>query len=205
MNLFNRLIMKYSIASILLVLFINPVMVSGKDSPKKQRPNIYSEVSFRGGFPIIFGRIGGKTTFLLPYVGVSLKDTIYKSKTVYWEVEIGYFAYKAKDSFFQSNTVHAVPFTISLFPKLKLSNGFYLYPKLGIGFITTYTSSTVRSSGFSALMVLKPALEVDIYLSKTWSLLLGGSLYVAQDMNESDLVKNLDYFLIPTVGLSHRF
>ncbi len=205
MGLTIRIIMKYSIALILFVLCINPVMVSGKDSPKEKRPNTYSEVSFRGGFLIIFGRIGGKTTFFLPYVGVSLKDTVYKSKTVFWEVEIGYFAYKSKDSFLQSNTVHAVPVTVSLFPKLKLSNGFYLYPKLGIGFITTYTSSTVRSSGFSALMVLKPALEIDIHLSKSWSLLLGGSLYVAQDVNESDLIKNLDYFLIPTVGLSHRF
>ncbi len=47
--------------------------------------------------------------------------------------------------------------------------------------------------------------RVHVYKSRNWFIVLDNSLIIAQDVKEEDLLKNLKYYYIPSLGVRLRF
>ncbi len=178
---------------------VNPL----KASPKRQ---IISHIGIRGGFPIIFGHIGGKTAFKLPYFGFTYKQNFGTSKIVFWKAELGYLAYQSKDTFIDSIKEHAIPIALSLVWDIPVGSNFYLYPKIGLGYMILYSKTNIPNmkSGVGGAILLKPSLALGYEIAKDWMIVLDSTLLVAQDVKEHKF-GNFDYYLIPSPGVSYRF
>ncbi len=174
-----------------------------KDPPKRQ---VISHIGIRGGFPIIFGHIGGKTSFKLPYFGFTYKQNFGTSKIVFWEAELGYFAYQSKDTFIDSIKEHAISITLSLVWDIPIGSDFYMYPKIGVGYMMLYSKTNIPNmkSGFGGAILLKPSLALGYEIAKDWRIVLDGTLMMAQDVKEHKF-GNFDYYLIPSLGVTSRF
>ncbi len=176
-------------------------------SMPKPIPYKYSKtVGLKGGFPVILGHIGGKTAFKLPYFGITYKQNFYNSKTAFWELELGYFAYRSKDTFIDSITEHVMPVTLSLVWDIKLGGDFLFHPKIGLGYMIFYSETNIPNlkSGFGGAILLKPSIELDYTIGKDWMIVLEGTFFIAQDVKEHRF-GNFDYYLIPSLGVTYRF
>jgi len=190
----------------LIMLFI--IFFINTGFPKEKSTNNKSHLEIKFGYPFIFGYIGDKTVVSIPYIGVSYKTNMYKSEIVFWEHELGYFGYTTDtNKYVETNKANAIPITFSVVWETEIGSNFYLFLQIGFGSIILYTKSgfSNKKSGFSGLMTLKSALFFTYRVSDNWYISLGGSLYMAQDVKEYAIGKNLNYYFISSFIASYSF
>ncbi len=160
-------------------------------------------IGVRVGYLIFFGHLKGTSKTKIPYISVFYRDNLSGGKW-YYELDISYFVLRNEyTSVAISTTAHHLPMTLNVLYPLSVMGWLKLSPKMGVGYMPAYitSSNSLNGSRFSSFFIAKPGLELDINLSKRFSLHLENTFLFSWE------IKDLDFtiFYIPNFGMSYKF
>ncbi|GMT49494.1 MAG: hypothetical protein IEMM0008_1033 [bacterium] len=176
-----------------------------KYTPRKKPSQHHIGLVF--GYPFLFN--SGidkvtKTNFPFVYIAANYRHTFFNSESLFLDYELGYMDFGLK---LNNNpidfTVRNLSFTFSLVWRLRLANGVYLNPALGVGY--RYLIIKVPNvSDTVHFFYIRPMLTFSFDLADNIELSFGASLSANQDTQES-FGKNTVYFLLPRTGIHYKF
>ncbi len=161
------------------------------------------------GYPFAFGSDIDKitkTNFPFVYIAANYRHTFFNSKSLFLDYELGYMNFDIRTGGSSLDfTVHNLSFTLSLVWRLRLANGVYLNPALGLGYryliIKVFNPTVTDTLHF---FYIRPMVTFSFDLADNVELSFGASLSANQDTTES-FGKNTIYFLLPRAGIHYKF
>ncbi len=158
-------------------------------------------VGLRLGYPFIFGRLGDAVSSNFLYFSIFWRNNLF-TENLFYEFEIGYFAYKDKATLVGGSTTgHNFPITVAALYQFELTDRLTLYPKVGLGYMLSAISTEFLGSGMSSYLLGKVGLEVDFKLSNSFSIILENPLFIAAEVEGFDI----SFFYIPNLGVRYAF
>ncbi|MDH4129449.1 MAG: hypothetical protein OEV44_11870 [Spirochaetota bacterium] len=196
------------LTKLLLILIIFFLSFSSFSSTDKKKDSFI----FKSGY--IFPFTKSNLKFWLPHFAFAYRYNAPKSDKWFFELEIGYIPLK-KDITTGNYGVypeptetarfHGIPLSFNILRQIELASWFELNPKLGLGFMTSYSTNPTKENGFSVFFLLKPGLELSFRVSESWYILLDNTFLIAQDVKDDNLFKNKNLYYIPSLGARYSF
>ncbi len=183
------------------------VVSSLKGGP--QRKLLKHHIGLWFGYPFVCGSDIDKvikTNVPFVYVAANYRHTFFNSQSLFLDYELGYMNFDLGINGNPSDfTIRNLSFTLSLVWRVRLANGVYLSPALGVGY--QYLIITVSTSSLSDTLhffYIRPMLTFSFDLADNVELSFGASLSANQNTRNS-FAKNIVYFLLPRMGIHYKF